>query len=265
MRTCARPTCNRQAKKGNPLCWPHMQSKPRHPAEPIRRHLQHCIDHGATLNGIARECGVGVATVYELMRPECDHQGMNHDQAVRLMQATPHMNGHTPAWPYLRRVQALRAGGHPTETIAAECGMSVAFMYRLLAGDYDRLTHDTADKIRAGYDRMQHIVNPMVDSRTLANQWPPPSAWGDDIDDPDVTHTPLPRYVGRTAWIEGPVLSALLGMVNDLGRSGAADLIGVSPGTVSNLTRGDTAMCDIETARAVLRAFRKYQRQPVAA
>ncbi|WP_291478465.1 hypothetical protein [Corynebacterium sp.] len=265
MTTCTRPRCDRTARHGHPLCETHLYAagiyQPRVPIAPIRAHLTRCVEEGATLTGIATGTGIGTGTVMQIMGHYDRDQGhVSHRTARRLMRATGDMAGHVPSWPYTRRVRAMRAGGHSNLDIATSTGLSVCCIAGLAAGEYDRLRTDTADTIRASFDRLSTETRTSIDQRTLAHGWGPPMLW-DDIDDPDESHQ---APTGRVH-VSGPVLAAIGVLDTAYGRPGAEKATGVSQSLLRHFVAGSRLYTSPDTARAILRAAGRIQRQAVAA
>ncbi|MCJ7859244.1 hypothetical protein [Corynebacterium kalidii] len=267
MTTCTRPRCDRKVKSGHAYCHRHLYSegifKPRVPVGPIRDHLQRCVEQGATLNTIARAVGVPPVTVYQAAGSYTDYRdqvGIAHDVAVKLMRATPDMAGHVPAWPYVRRVRALRAAGHDLATIADGLGISLCAVSHMSAAKYQQVTIATAEKIRAGYETMSAWPAGSITTRILAYGWAPPMLW-DDIDDPDEDH----EVPAGSVHVSGPVLAAVGVLDTAYGRPGTAQATGVSQALLRHFVAGSRPHTSLDTARSILRAAARVQRQAVAA
>ncbi|MEY8565169.1 hypothetical protein AALF15_01175 [Corynebacteriaceae bacterium 7-707] len=189
-----------------------------------------------------------------------DQVGIAHDVAVKLMRATPDMAGHVPAWPYVRRVRALRAAGHDLATIADGLGISLCAVSHMSAAKYQQVTIDTAERISAGYETMSALPAGRITTRILAYGWAPPMLW-DDIDDPDESHQ---APTGRVH-VSGPVLAAIGDLNEAYGHPGAAEATGVSRALLRHFVAGSRLYTSPDTARAILRAAGRIQRQAVAA
>jgi hypothetical protein len=267
MTTCTRPRCGRKARNGHNHCERHLFAegiyKHRVPIGPIRAHLNRCVTAGATLNGIAAGTGVHPVTTYQAAgryNNYRDQTAIAHDVAKKLMRATPDMAGHVPAWPYTRRVRALRAAGHDLPTIATELGLSVCGVSHMSDAKYRQLTLTTAQNIRDGYDHMSAWPTGRIMTRTLAHGWAPPLLW-DDIDNPDENHQ-APKGLVHVA---GPVMTAIGTLDAAYGRSQAANTCGVSEALLRHFVAGSREFTSMRTARAILTAANRVQRQAVAA
>ncbi|MGP9611414.1 hypothetical protein ACT3TD_13800 [Corynebacterium sp. AOP36-E1-14] len=266
MTTCTRPRCDRAARRGHDLCQTHLyatgQFKPRVPVQPVRDHLATCIDGGATYGGIAAATGVATVTIMQLMGryEHRDQHRVGADVAEKLMRATPDMSRFVPAWPYTRRVRALRAAGHTINAITDHLGLSVCTIIDLSDGKYTRLRDTTAETVRASYESMSAWPVRPIDPRTLNRQWAPPMAWS-DIDDPDEDHTPPPGAVQAA----GPVIAAILELVGEYGMEPAADVVGVSRETIRKPLAGERQFMLKRSALAILRAQAALHRKAVAA
>lgn len=267
MTTCTRPRCNRVARHPHPLCKTHLYAegiyKQRVPVAPVRAHLIRCVDQGATINGIAVGTGVHHVTTYQAAGRYPDYRDQDsiaHDIAVKLMRATPDMAAHVPAWPYTRRVRALRAAGHSIGDIATGIGTSLAHVIHLSNGKYEQVTTGTADRLRDVYDRLSAVTFSSIDTRVLAHGWAPPMLW-DDIDDPDEDHQ-APKGMVH---VSGPVLAAVGVLDTAYGRPGTAKATGVSQALLRHFVAGSRPHTSLDTARSILRAAARVQRQAVAA
>lgn len=267
MTTCTRPRCDRKVKQGHKYCHRHIFSegvyKHRVPIGPVRAHLNRCVTAGATLNGIAAGTGVHPVTTYQAAGHYIEYRDQSaiaHDVAVKLMRATPDMAGHLPSWPYVRRVRALRAAGHDLATIAAELGLSVCGVSHMSDAKYRQVTLTTAQNIRDGYDRMSAWPNGRITTRTLAHGWAPPMLW-DDIDDPAEEH----QAPNGLVHVAGPVLTAIGTLQGAYSHPDAAKACGVSQALMRHFVAGSREFTSMATARAILRAAGRVERQAVAA
>lgn len=114
----------------------------------------------------------------------------------------------------IRRLRALLALGHRYADIAALTPYRAAFLGALATGRRPRVNADTADLVRAVYDRLSMTVGPSVRTRSYARNrgWPPPLAWNEGaIDDPAARPSRARPHHWRAAFDDVAVHRAMHG------------------------------------------------------
>ncbi len=104
-----------------------------------------------------------------------------------------------PAWPYMRRLRALQAAGHPQEDIAARAGLSTSMLSKITLGKAQDVTRRTAQAIERAWRDLagQPVAGPPT-KLAARMMWEPPMGW-DDIDDPDEQHPAPLLYIPLSA------------------------------------------------------------------
>jgi plasmid maintenance system antidote protein VapI len=151
----------------------------------VARHVESLRAAGMSLNQIARESGVHARTLQRLGR----HASMTGAVAQAILAvrpvAAPVCAGQVPAVGAMRRVQALAALGWSCAAQGRASGIHPATVWDIAAGNRQRITEDTFDKVCALFERWS--ATPGASRTTVAaarrRGWLPPLAWG-DIDDP---------------------------------------------------------------------------------
>jgi hypothetical protein len=92
-----------------------------------------------------------------------------------------------------RRMQALVAAGWSTEEQRRRLGFSSATTHKITTGIRGVVTVRVRDAVRRLFDELALVVPEpgqgatLARKRAVANGWPPPLAWDDDIDNPAAT------------------------------------------------------------------------------
>lgn len=159
-------------------------------AKPARLRIEALLATGASIEGIARAANCAPNTI------RWTHDGTWLQIRVgirdRILAANPlpDPNLPVPAIGSVRRVRALIAMRHPIASICEAVGVGHAAITRLINGT-DYIKRSTADAVAAAYDRLCMTVgtSELSGQRAARNDWAPPLAWDDDIDDPAAVPT----------------------------------------------------------------------------
>lgn len=106
-----------------------------------------------------------------------------------------------PAVGARRRLQALARIGYSAAAVAVEVGCDQHYLQHLRGGWTKRISRRLHDQIDQAYDTLQDTPGPSQITRRRASRadWPPPAAWGDNIDDPAAMPWDLPEVVDEVA------------------------------------------------------------------
>jgi len=93
-----------------------------------------------------------------------------------------------------RRIQALTANGYSAQDIADHTGLAKEQVQRIANQFYPRVRRSVAERVAKTFDQLALVPGDSWMSRARArrNGWPPPLAWGDDIDDPNAAPEGIP-------------------------------------------------------------------------
>lgn len=197
MAKCSRG-CGRQVYRQS-LCKPHyLVAHPelrRVPATRSREHLTRCLEAGATRRGIALSIGVPIETVRQVANGS--YRRVTRGTQRKLLTATPEMARQVPAWPTVRRIQALRAAGWSIDELAQRSGLHYETIVSIGQERYSVVGVDLAATINRMYRQCGLRLRPGADPANPVNGWTPPAGW-DDIDNPDEVH-PVIEQTRRTS------------------------------------------------------------------
>lgn len=176
--------------------------QPRTQAEPVRAHIRDIMKQGGTLRRIAAAaaCDHGyLGRVLWGRRGEPDTAHVSTEIADRILAVTIDQVGIRAAHPVdptgtLRRLRALHASGRPLTRIARDLDRNHGWILQLAHGKVV-VTARVAEEIAEYYDRVKNVTAEddgvarrlIKQSRAHAARlgWEPPTAWDDDIDDPE--------------------------------------------------------------------------------
>ncbi|WP_312979618.1 hypothetical protein [Corynebacterium sp.] len=237
---CARKGCTRRAWRwGKTYCQPHARAlglaHHRVNAEPIRAHIQACIDAGATIQGIADDTGASYTSTYKLVRGTS--ATLRRATAEKLLTATPDMTGLVPILGTRRRLRAWRAAGWTTHEIQDATGIPTWTISEIVS---DQCRISTVSRARhqavaAAFTAETMQVRRAPDPRIARKAWPLPAEW-DNPDNPDEDPA-----VARVAYAEDcrPVIDYIVAHHGDCGT--AARAIGTHQSTMYRLADGERA------------------------
>lgn len=171
------------------------------PAAPVRRHIARLRDSGLTMDRIIAMSGRPAAEgIYYRLYARCQPQVARDICRVPIPgDILPLLDDRelVPAWPSVRRIQALARMGWTLPTLAARSGISRSTLSNLVGRPRTDVYAPLARKIAALYDDLWAEWPPpskFVTRRrntAAANGWLLPMEW-DDIDDPDDPGHPAP-------------------------------------------------------------------------
>lgn len=209
MTTCRRPGCHRKATKGhNGYCKPHTYSTgttpPRTPTHIPRQHLQHCLDHGDTITNISQQTGIPTQTLRTIKstNPNVTTKTTPTPTTQKILNHQPQLQptGRPLAWPYQRRIRALRAAGHTTHTLTTHSTLHPQHITNLTNKTTQRITGKQATQVTNLWNQLNH--QPTHPPTHHAPHTALPYEW-DNIDNPherhrgapyETPHTPTPQH-----------------------------------------------------------------------
>lgn len=254
---CAR-SCGRKALEyANGLCEPHARAagllKKRVPAEPTRTHIQNLINAGATQTGISRQSGISDVTIRHILQQRSTTISGHTAEAIQAV-TTPPKPAPKPAWPYRRRLQALRAAGWRLNELHAITGLNPDTIVRICNYRWDTINPATAKAIEQAWQQCAHKPIRPAPNRIKANAWALPMEW-DNIDDPDEN----PRPTQRVA--VSPRISYILRtMVEEIGTiSATSRLLDISEPTIDGIIRKTQRTTSQHMAEKINRAYVTYR------
>jgi AraC-like DNA-binding protein len=182
-------------------------------AAPVRDHIHHLRQAGASYSAIADAAHVSPSTVRDVMtgygRKRPDRIRTTHARRL-LAVRTQSCGQRRDACGSRRRLQALVALGHPPGDLARQVGISRPRLRRILDSETQRVSTAVHRDIRALYDQLwnqapgdltgrQRLAVESARRRADAAGWPPPMALGDEkIDETSYQ----PRATWRRAVVE---------------------------------------------------------------
>ncbi|MEC4016026.1 hypothetical protein [Streptomyces sp. H27-D2] len=152
--------------------------------------LQTYVDAGWSKQGLADATGVARTTVRDIL---CGDVSNLYPETARRLDAFQPAPGTPPtaAWTDLtgtrRRIQALAVTGWPLWTTAADLGMGLSSVRRIVNESWQQTSKQTAQAVDGFYTRRSRIPGPsnLARLRALGRGWHGPLAWDDNLDDPD--------------------------------------------------------------------------------
>lgn len=211
---CSRPGCRRVIhSQYYTYCWQHLRAQgmfhPLRSATPAAHHVDKLIIMGFTAEAIAAAAGVHNTTIIGLNSNNQRRSGVTLKAVEdKILATTPARImatgiGHAPAWPYARRVRALRTLGIGIREIVDGADITKTEAISLSREDNrHRIPITKAHQIDEYYRK--NIFTPKVATRNPPiRSWAPPLAW-DNIDNP--TETPLQGSHRRQTFV--PVTAA---------------------------------------------------------
>lgn len=203
-------------------------------AGPVAEHLRTLRAAGTPWDRICEAGRLSTNSAWKLMTGR--QAVILASTAARIFAITPVQGPTAPvaALGSVRRLRALYALGHGPATIVGACGLSRPFVCRLVAGQLDRVTADTAAKIAQAYRVLSMWVGSDARCRNRAarDAWAPPLAWEDNLlDDPDATPCDWrPRSDDRRGLRSAVVVEESRFLIEDAGlnRNAVADLLGLT-------------------------------------
>ena len=252
---CRRPECTRAnseagSRRNRLIAYGRWQPRPLVDAGPAREHLLALAAEGTGWRQAARQAGLPVDTVRNLLYPRGARGRVARTSprvaaavlAVRTDPALLPGSVCVDAVGTRRRLQALVALGWSQRRLAAMLGVSPQSFGHLIH-DRDQVTAATFRAVRDLYDRLWNTAPPAAGpgerisvSRALrasaARGWPPPGAWDDDlIDDPAASPAPGWRRPSRRRPSDLAAEARELARYG-LSRAQAAERLGVSRNTL---------------------------------
>lgn len=111
-----------------------------------------------------------------------------------------------------RRLQALSAIGYPIADLTRETGMSQDPVQKIRAGDRQRITRRSHDRIAAAFGRLSMTPGPSNSARlrAAARGWLPPLVWDDPDDPAETPKGARPRTEGRGKTVDPVVVEEVL-------------------------------------------------------
>lgn len=205
---CATEGCNRVMKRGTaPYCLPCARKvgryKPRVNSRRARAHIIGLLFQGETLQHISERAGLSRNAALKIIRGG-DERMISQDTERLILSVTdavPQSRGVLPAWPYVRRLQSLRAAGHTVTDLMEWTGLSKTTILRSSRHSEAMMGVTPALAIKRAYDK--HEFDPVKIPRREVREkgWVVPLVW-EDIDNPKEyrgRQKPAPRLV----WSDG--------------------------------------------------------------
>ena len=197
---CSRRTCPFGAVKRG-MCKKHHTAwcaqNPTVPAALVADHINQLRASGMTGEYIAELAGVAITEVYALIRGERIYVLADVAAKIRAVGYVPPLDRNpTSLLPIIgtaRRLQALTSLGWTTTRLAAELGVHINNVPRLMLQRQPYATVASARAVDAMYRRLMFASPPdelgakRARARAARAGWVPPLAWDDDIDDPNAT------------------------------------------------------------------------------
>ena len=156
--------------------------KPMVYAGEVQEKIEALVTEGWTYVQIAEAAGLSTGGLRYIRKAK----SVRGENAERIMRLGGHPTTHDlrPAWPYVRRLQSLRAAGHSVDRISFETGLSGSTVGWISTGKGEQVKRSQAEAVQAYWDK--HHTDPVADPSTAVAGygWVVPM-WWDDIDDPD--------------------------------------------------------------------------------
>lgn len=135
-------------------------------AKAARERAQMLIDHGMTVKGIARDAGLGQASIRDLVRERSDGRltaklMRKTEAAIMAVKFRPGPNGSLPAVGASRRLRDLALRGYSTAELAAEAGLSIDTVARARRGEWEFVRAELHETVKALYARL-YLLPPTV-------------------------------------------------------------------------------------------------------
>lgn len=161
------------------------------PADRARAHVERLVTEGLSGRGIARQSGVALLTVQNIMRGKNQRIRATTERAILRLEPAILDHAWVPAVGATRRLQALATLGWSAPMLAPRIGMHPDSVARIASGT-PQVKHITDRRIRAMYrdlitqaaptpDRWARATAARVKAQAARNGWVGPLAW-DDID-----------------------------------------------------------------------------------
>jgi hypothetical protein len=165
------------------------------PAAPARAHL-HKLHIHMGWKTLATRTRLDYRTLVQIYRGERITIRRTTAQKILTVPAADNRDAgiYLDATGSIRRVRALQAIGHSTQTIADACKTGRAKIELIVNGKQPTVREMLASKIRHAYSHLSEQPGRSVRGRNRAHRegWAPPGAW-DDIDDPAA----MPDWTGH--------------------------------------------------------------------
>ena len=207
------------------------------PVDVVRRHVEHLLSQGNTINGIGVAAGLSPRHLPYIMREaRTVHRGTA--RAILAVGASDWVDASGTA----RRIQALCCLGWSIDRLARELGHSSRSLWRWIEGA--RIRSDRAEGVKALYERLWDKPAPRLWERdggpvqamryAQKRGWAPPMAWDDGygphgIDNPAAT---------PSQWIEATRYGKTRDLIEDIEAGASLDSLiraGRKPKSVERL------------------------------
>lgn len=158
-------------------------------AAPTTAHVQHLLADGGGWNQLRAVSGASFSTISDLnngRRKKIYRSTADKFLSIRLEDVLPGPL-FVPAFPTVRRLQALMAIAHSPAAIAAASGCHETSITDIVYGHCTNMVRPrTARLVAEAYEHMSARpgTHSLSRRRAVEHGWAPPLAW-DDIDDPD--------------------------------------------------------------------------------
>lgn len=154
----------------------------------LAAHIKTLTDSGMSQQCISRQANVAQATISYLINGRIEN--CQRAQALRILAVLPNTlddKAWQPALPSIRRIRALYAAAHSSETIAAASSLGVDTISVIAAGTQKRIRPRAAAGVLAAYKALANSTGTSSRNQKRAERlgWGPPATWDDDtIADP---------------------------------------------------------------------------------
>lgn len=197
---CKRPSCHKKAPKGQyGYCRTHSKSlgyaKPKVPYRDAMAIINRALNAGMNIPQIAKATGLEDSTLRTIIKTERPTVRHSTYAALQTLDTNNQPDpAYHPAWPIVRRVQALRAIGHTVKEIAEGTDLDPRVICRLSRPDKGEVRATTHHNIMRYYEAHKADPARRPTRQTAEQGWPVPAAW-DNIDDPDEDPTKHVTYI----------------------------------------------------------------------
>lgn len=171
------------------------------PAEPVAEHLRALLAGDTSWRQVAEAANVSRGTLHSILN---GRKTVTRRVAERILAANPAPaeRALVDAIGAIRRIRALTALGHSSKVIAAAGPVERSAVSLLLNGERSLIRYGTHARVVTAYEALSMkppapgMAMARARNRATREGWPPPLAWGEDIDDPAAVpsgHVPVRR------------------------------------------------------------------------
>lgn len=160
------------------------------PARDTAATIQHLINCGMTMEGIARAAGCHSNTVSNARKAGARVTIETADR-IAAVRATISPNALVPAFGATRRIRAAAAEGHTEVAFAKQARLKLPYISELTTGSRSLIFASTHERVDIAYRTLLAGPAPTgrgasrARNRARAAGWPTPEQWDGEIDNPD--------------------------------------------------------------------------------